>query len=108
MYEASSSMSLGIFSSEISSKYSSSFRTSYGYRSVIPRSPLPRGSSAMTCSRELKTTLPERHHAFLADRLANDRECLLPDLAINHREREQLPQARVRPRRFHLAGGCLL
>jgi hypothetical protein len=26
----------------------------------------------------------------------------------NHREREQLPQARVRPRRFHFAGGCLL
>src|SRR5256885_15097904 len=51
-------MSFGIFSSGISSKYSFSLRTSYGYRSVIPRSPLPRGSSAMTCSRDVKTTRP--------------------------------------------------
>src|SRR5262249_36398515 len=29
---------------------SSSFRTSYGYCSVIPRRPLPRASSAITCS----------------------------------------------------------
>src|SRR5215468_7248303 len=35
MCEASSSMSLGIFPSGISLKYSSSWRTSYGYLSVI-------------------------------------------------------------------------
>jgi len=27
---------------------------------------------------------PKRHHAFLADRLANDRECLLADFAIRN------------------------
>jgi hypothetical protein len=39
---ASSSMFFGTFSSSMTSKYSSCFRTSYGYRSVIPIRPLPR------------------------------------------------------------------
>jgi hypothetical protein len=31
-----------------------------------------------------KDNPPKRNHAFLADRFADDRECLLPDLAIGN------------------------
>src|SRR5262245_34289906 len=75
-------MSLGIFSSGISSKYSSSIRTSYGYRSVIPSKPFPLGSSEMTCSRDVNTTLPRATipSCFIASRITAKR--LLPDVAI--------------------------
>src|SRR5262249_35044302 len=58
MWIARSSMSFWTFSSSIVSKYSSGWRTSYGYRSVTPTMPLSRASSAIMCSRDVKTTFP--------------------------------------------------
>jgi len=38
----------------------------------------------MTCSRDVKTTLPDGYHALLADGFADHSECLLSDFAVRH------------------------
>jgi hypothetical protein len=54
-----------------------------GYRSVMPTIPLPRGSSAMMCSRG-KHDLPKRDHSLLLDSIANAGEGLLTYLAVSN------------------------
>src|ERR1700692_2652391 len=78
---ARSSMSLVTLTSWISSKYSSSDRTSYGYRSSVPIRPLSSGSSAMMCSRLVSTTRPIAT-LFIADGLPDHGEGVVPDLAV--------------------------
>jgi hypothetical protein len=67
------------------------------YRSVTPRRPLLRGSSAMTCSQDLKTTLPR---ATIPYRLA------LTNFAIGHDVIEAgFPRLSVSASRHILADG---
>src|SRR5688572_16403581 len=44
--------------------------------------PLPRGSSAMMCSREVNTTRPSATMSLLFDGFPDDGERLLPNLAV--------------------------
>src|SRR5712675_364809 len=75
-------MSLVTFTSWISSKYSFSSRTSYGYRRSVPIKPLSKGSSAMMCSRFVRTTRPIATMSMLPMVFPDDGERVMPDFSI--------------------------
>src|SRR5215510_5968697 len=82
MCEASSSMSLGIFSSGISSKIFILFAHLIG---IARRNPEQALTARFECDDVLaggEDNPPERNHPFLADRLTNNGERLLADFAI--------------------------
>jgi hypothetical protein len=49
-----------------------------------PEEPLPARFECDDVLARGEDNPPKRHHAFLADRLANDRECLLADFAVRN------------------------